>query len=1204
MRGTIYTAALAVLISGAAGPPAAADPVRTTPTARPAAAKTVTLITGDKVTVAKRGDTWDATIVPAKRIGAPSGFVKAVGPDGVTVIPEDAVRLVADGKLDKALFDVTGLIKLGYDDAGTAEIPLLVEAGSAQARQSAATLGRVTRDLPAARLTAVSTPKQRAADVFATAKTRKIWLNGKAYPTLDKSVPQVGAPAAWQAGHTGAGATIAVLDTGYDKGHPDLAGIVKGEKDFTGDGIQDTIGHGTHVAATAAGRGTASGGKYTGVAKGANLLIGKVCETGGCPFDAILEGMQWAAESGAKVVNMSLGGGPGDGTDPIETAVNRLSAEHGTLFVIAAGNYGPRYKVSSPAAADAALAVASVDKQDQPSTFSSPGPRTNDMAVKPDIAAPGEDIVAARAKGTLGNVAVDEFHAKISGTSMATPHVAGAAAIVAAQHPDWTGQQIKTTLMSTAHPVSASIYQQGAGRLDVGRAVTQPVSSPTGSLSMGFVKWPYPTGKVTKPVTYKNSGTAPVTLALELQDAGVFGTGVKEITVPAQGEAKVDVTFDPSGPVGDHNGRLTARSGDVVVQTAIGASKEAESYMLTPKLIDRNGTELQPGAAGTLLWKRLDGPEYGMVQSNQPVRVPAGKYALFGGVKTPIAGKQATSSTMLAEPEVDVRKDTTVTLDARPGVRVSTQVEEKDARMAAGVTAVAATGGPGGGNVGFLTGLDDESYAVPTKGNHNHLEYYNRVQLERPPVKLTASKPESFEIPVDWAPKSPTFVGDKDLTAVDAGHATPEEIAARELKGKLAVFTLGAGEEAAYDARVKALGDAGVAAVLFYFSDSGSVLVDEKPPVPVAYTLDPSGARLAELGNATVKLTGQAASPYRYELAFPHHGSIPGDLAYRPQHKDLASVDTKYHSMIDGGIAYIDFLTRSGDLDMGSGLWSTVVPVPLQRTVYYSPVTWQNSFRAAPSLDGGHEHGYITGERTYRAGERLTAEWNKSVVGPGLSVSQELYTGLPHLAFREADQITAVLPLLSDAARHSGFPRPEEYSFADKGDTVLYADGKEIGRSGQPGDGTFKVPAQAADYRLTSDVTRTSPLWPVSTKVGAEWTFKSGHTDKSVPLPLLAVGFDPKVDITNHARANGVLAIPVRVDRQPGAPGGATSLRTVETSLDDGKTWRGAPVVRVGDRWWALVHNPASGFVSLRASASDKAGNTVSQTVVRAYRVK
>ena len=105
------------------------------------------------------------------------------------------------------------------------------------------------------------------------------------------------------------------------------------------------------------------------------------------------------------------------------------------------------------------------------SAFSSRGPRTGDSAIKPDIAAPGEDIVAARAAGTGMGTPLDQYYTAASGTSMATPHVAGAAAILAQQHPDWTAGQLKAGLMSAARPVDGTVYAQGAGRLDVGRAV-------------------------------------------------------------------------------------------------------------------------------------------------------------------------------------------------------------------------------------------------------------------------------------------------------------------------------------------------------------------------------------------------------------------------------------------------------------------------------------------------------------------------------------------------------------------------------------------------------------------------------------------------------------------------------------------------------------------------------------------------------------
>ncbi len=206
-----------------------------------------------------------------------------------------------------------------------------------------------------------------------------MWLVGKRRPTLDLSVPQVGAPAAWMAGHVGKGVKVAVLDTGYDAKHPDLGGgVVAAAKDFTGseDGVRDVEGHGTHVASTIAGRGTASTGRFTGVAKGATLLIGKVCGPDGCPEDAILAGMEWAAVNGAKVVNLSLGGPPSDGGDLLADAVNHHTAADGMLFVVAAGNDGPDPEtIGSPGTADAALTVGSVTKAGQLSEFSSQGPR-------------------------------------------------------------------------------------------------------------------------------------------------------------------------------------------------------------------------------------------------------------------------------------------------------------------------------------------------------------------------------------------------------------------------------------------------------------------------------------------------------------------------------------------------------------------------------------------------------------------------------------------------------------------------------------------------------------------------------------------------------------------------------------------------------------------------------------------------------------
>ena len=154
-----------------------------------------------------------------------------------------------------------------------------------------------------------------------------------------------------------------------------------------------------------------------------------------------------------------------DGLDPMSQAVNELTRDEGVLFVIAAGNSGSEFSVSAPGAADAALTVAAVDGLDQRAWFSSMGPRSGDHALKPDIAAPGVDVTAARSQLLPFG---EGMYQPMDGTSMATPHVAGAAAILAAAHPAWSPRRLKDALMSSAKALPGTTpYEVGTGRLDI-----------------------------------------------------------------------------------------------------------------------------------------------------------------------------------------------------------------------------------------------------------------------------------------------------------------------------------------------------------------------------------------------------------------------------------------------------------------------------------------------------------------------------------------------------------------------------------------------------------------------------------------------------------------------------------------------------------------------------------------------------------------
>ena len=362
-------------------------------------------------------------------------------------------------KLDVALFDVNYLVDEGYHQREA--LPVIVEAKD---RSDAAALavmvdsmgGAVARTFNHLPLIAVELPYGAIGYLSRALEdhpyTEKVWLDRIVRPSLDSSVPLIGAPTVWALGYRGEGIEIAILDTGIDATHPDLDDLddlatttdpkVVRAVNFTDDPNADDIsssGHGTHVAGTAAGTGEASGGSRTGVAPQAFLWNLKVLGgAGGSGQDSwIIAAIEYAAEGPdatlntgdeADVINMSLGDGiNGDGTDPMSQAVD-LAVSQGVVVAIAAGNDGPGMAtLSQPGVARDAITVGATDDSDTMAGFSSRGP-TLDLRLKPDVTAPGVSILSADAGGS--------GYASLQGTSMATPHVAGAAAPAAPGQPN------------------------------------------------------------------------------------------------------------------------------------------------------------------------------------------------------------------------------------------------------------------------------------------------------------------------------------------------------------------------------------------------------------------------------------------------------------------------------------------------------------------------------------------------------------------------------------------------------------------------------------------------------------------------------------------------------------------------------------------------------------------------------------------------
>lgn len=266
-----------------------------------------------------------------------------------------------------------------------------------------------------------------------------------------------GSTVAWDIWTGSANVTIAVLDTGIELSHPDLsANIASGGWDFIDSDAtpEDTNGHGTHVSGIIAAQGN-NASAVSGILWRAKILALKVCGTGGCPFTAIANALHFAADNGAKVINMSLGGP--SGSSLLEEAVNYAAAA-GCVVVAAAGNDGTE-SPSYPAFYSNVIAVAATNHQDALASFSQRGSWV-------DISAPGQDILSTYVGG--GTVL-------LSGTSMASPMVAGAAGLLFSLQPGLTAQEARVRLTSSAVNIDAQnpglSGKLGAGRLNVGAAL-------------------------------------------------------------------------------------------------------------------------------------------------------------------------------------------------------------------------------------------------------------------------------------------------------------------------------------------------------------------------------------------------------------------------------------------------------------------------------------------------------------------------------------------------------------------------------------------------------------------------------------------------------------------------------------------------------------------------------------------------------------
>jgi hypothetical protein len=433
------------------------------------------------------------------------------------------------------------------------------------------------------------------------------------------------------------------------------------------------------------------------------------------------------------------------------------------------------------------------------------GPRYGDYGLKPDISAPGVDILAARSGGN----AQDGYYQTMSGTSMATPHVAGAAAILAQQHQDWTPAQLKDALMSTSKPLPYTAYQIGAGRLDIAASIASTLTA-TGSAYFGFQAWPHssPT-PVNRTITYANSGPAPVTLSLSEAvtvaggpydldpgadagtpaPAGMFGLGAGSVTVPAHGTATVVTTAKPALGA---NGRrylgqvvATDPQGTVRARTQVGLYVEDERHTVHVSVRDRSGHPVGAyvqfqmfGVAGDpLLVVVGDSGEADVRLRSAPVS----KFTL--NIVAGSHGPDSLGLAVLGDPELVLDRDRTLTLDARAATEVTAEVPDRTEDRALYLDWYRSDGGDSVLGIQYLLpAMYDSMFAAPTKKvTKGSFEFEARWRKAYPFLTLTA---DNTEVPVMGQAGTGLYDGKDHLDAVEVGTGTPAEYQGRQVAGR------------------------------------------------------------------------------------------------------------------------------------------------------------------------------------------------------------------------------------------------------------------------------------------------------------------------------------------------------------------------------------------------------------------------------------
>ncbi len=782
---------------------------------------------------------------------------------------------------------------------------------------------------------------------------------------------------------------------------------------------------------------------------------------------------------------------------------------------------------------------------------------------------------------------VDNLYTAASGTSMATPHVAGAAVLLAQQHPDWKADQLKNALVSTAKTQpQQTVYQQGAGRVDLTRAVAQKVTA------SGVADFGVQTAEAgARTITYRNDSGSPVTLNLSVQVTNLddkqpetdgFGLPAT-VTVPANGTADVPLTLDPAKlGRGQYSGWIVATGPDgVVTHTAVGALRSGPKHKVTLRAVGLDG---QPTGVPVISLfgdnSRSDVLAWIPNGSTFTAEVEEGTYLLHSLVEN--NDPQDEQVSLFTDPNIVVSKDSEIVIDARKAVPIRIETPKPSEQQAILSYYVHREYGNGRsishGVMHFST--VKQVNVTPTKPvKDGTFEFSSRWQLVAPLVQ--ASIPGvSGPLDINLLHRSPSYEGKKRFRLVTS---------LQDAKGALVVLDSDSEEE-----QIEAAAAAGAAAVILIRpADWGAWTVwrpvGDREPIPAMVTTFNDGQKLVDRvrrGNATIDLTLTTSSPYLYDVQQVSTGSIPAKIVYKVTAANSARITTRYAD--NGGFNWAKE-QRFGWRPWQEYSWNdsqrfVETPKVREEWVTSGDSLWQHRVHHLYTWDTMNPlaGGMTSVPRSYRNGSS-DETWFGPVVRPAAAPGVQ--------STRTGDRLSLRIPSFVDAAGHYTVGE------ATKDSATLSRNGQVVAELPDAWEDVITSSDNAA-YKLDVSTERidSEGEWNWGTRTQTSWEFRSAKQadDKATPLALQQVDYKVPVDLTGRVSAR-THVVGFESPR-------ATGLQAW-SSFDEGKTWQRLVVLGAVGHYLAVVPN-AHGTVSLKVAATGPSGSKITQTVIRAYGVK